>query len=154
MIEFEFKEQKEGVWFSYQKSRIDSENDEIIWEDPIEGAEFLIRYIASFIEEKLKKEDQQRSIKFVHNDKTGKMERISFIPEKTFEQNIKETEEMYVWAICDWKGIGEKGKSEMVVSDENKIKLSKLPEFIRFFNKCQETFRIELESHRKEIEKN
>lgn len=154
MLEFDFNESNEGVWFPYQQSKVDpNDNENIIWEDPIEGAEFKIRSIDPYIREKIIKEDKTRAVKFVVNEKTKAMERLSYIPEKTFEEQIKSTQDMYIWAIISWKGVGSKGNL-LEVNDDNKIKLANNSEFCRFFNRCQDLLKKQSSFYKEESEKN
>lgn len=155
-IEFNFIDSHEGIWFSYRKSKVELGNDgteRTVWEEPVEDAKFLIRSIEPFIEEKLKKEDLNRKTEFVPNKITKEMQRVSYVPEKTFEERLKETEEMYIWSILDWEGIGTKGEL-LQVSIENKRQLSRNSEFCRFFDRCQRELKEEASSYKEESEKN
>jgi hypothetical protein len=153
MIEFDLFDPSEGIYFPYQKSTVDEETGEIKWGETIEGSKFLIRSIAPFIEDKLKQSDSNRVREFVHNKSTNKMELIEYTPEKTFSEQAEDTNQMYIWAIVSWEGIGSSGQL-LEVTDENKIRLSKNLEFQRFFDKCQKELKKESSVWKKESEKN
>jgi hypothetical protein len=157
MLEFDLKDPGEGIWFPYRQSEVDPDDREkIIWKDvnEKENGKFHIRSIEPYIEERLKKESKLTRYEFVLNPKTRAMERVAFTPEKSFDEKMEETQVMFVYAILDWEGVGVKGGSVLEVSDENKKRLARNPEFVRFFDDCQKKLKEQSSEYKEQSEKN
>lgn len=78
----------------------------------------------------------RRKIKeFVHNPKTRAMERVEYF-EQSAEQEKKERELTWDWAIQAWEGILDKDGNEIPCTVEHKLKLMNIPVFARFVGHC------------------
>jgi hypothetical protein len=127
--------QEQGEWFQFFTSHIDEATGEVIYDEPSPDARVKIRSMVPFIEERLA--SRKRQYEHVLNPKTRSMERISYYPEMTPEENRKDREDTWDYVIQGLEGFADKktGK-EIACTRENKIKLMKLPVFDRFVARC------------------
>lgn len=134
MTIFDEKE-SQGDWFPFFNSHIDLATGEIIYEDPKEGAaEFCIRSMGPFWDERRK--SYKKEAKFVHNPVTRQMERVVWFKDLPPEEASKESDDAWDYAIVGMRNAkwGKNG-DEMECTRENKLKLIKVPAFMRYINK-------------------
>ena len=128
---FELDKAAEGDWFPYFKSHFDTSSGEIIFEDPEpDAAEFCIRSMTPFFEERLKKRKKEH--KMVLNPTTRAMERVSWFGDLSPEESIKENAEAWDYAITGMKNAYASEGVKLECNAETKLKLVKIPEFNRF----------------------
>jgi len=153
MTDFDIDGPLEGIWFPYFKSTIDEESGKIVYLEPEDDGEVLIRSIEPFVEKLLKAKKRNRT-QIVHNPKQHRMEPVEVPEDVSIEQQIKETEDMYDYAIMDYKNLtNKKNKTVIEVTRENKIKLMNIPVFNRFFDGCQRILKGESELKEKKSQK-
>lgn len=127
----------EGEWFEYFTSHIDQKTGDVVYGESTPNARVKIRSTAPFLEERLKK--QKRTEKIVHNPKTRSMERVPYFQEPTTEEMMRETDDMYDYAVMDLEGFRNKKTAETIeCTRENKIALRHNQVFRRFFERCQQ----------------
>lgn len=140
----------EGEWFQYFTSHIDTKTEDVVYDEPVPYARVLIRSVSPFIEERIKK--QKSKTEFVLNPKSKKMERVPYVEEQPFETAIKETDDMYDYAILNFEGFRNKKTGETLkCTRENKIALRHNEIFKRFFERCQEILNGNLEGSVKNL---
>lgn len=127
-------EATEGEWFPFFKSTIDLVTGNIIYEDPVNDARVRLRPMAPFLEERLN--NRVKSVEHVLNPKTRSMERISYYPELSPEQEQKERDDVWDYVITGLDGFKDRSGKEIECTRENKIKLMKVPIFERFISRC------------------
>lgn len=134
MTVFEQAEKAQGEWFPFFTSRFDMATGEIIYDLPKEGAaEFCFRSPAPFWEERRK--GRTKEVKMVLNPGSRAMERISFFPDLPYEEEIKERDDSWDYAITGMRGARWTDDGpEMECTRENKLKLLKNAAFLRYAN--------------------
>lgn len=123
----------EGEWFPFFTSKVD-EKGEVIYDEPKGDAKVLIRSIAPIIEERLAL--RKRKYENVVNPLTRTMERVAFYEDQTAEQAKKERDDVWDYAIMDFKNFTDKNGKVIICNRENKLKMMALPLFDRFVARC------------------
>lgn len=132
----DLKTDKQGEWFTFRMSRIDPDNGETIWGEPIDGVEVRIRSMKSFFEERFA--NRERVIEWKINPKTRQNERHSNPKELMPAEIIEERNDAYDYAITGLKGWMDKAtKKPIECNRENKLALMAKGVFERFFTDCQ-----------------
>ncbi|OPY74911.1 MAG: hypothetical protein A4E65_03688 [Syntrophorhabdus sp. PtaU1.Bin153] len=128
---FDLDKAEQGDWFSFFASRFDQNTGEIIYDPPEDGAaEFCIRSMNQYWEERRK--SRKRESKMVLNPKSGAMERVVYFADQSPEQEIKEAEDAWDYAITGMRNaLGPDGEA-IECTRENKLKLVRIPMFLRF----------------------
>jgi hypothetical protein len=128
-------DQNEGEWFQFFTSHIDPNNGEVIYDPPDSDARVQVRSILPFVEERLLK--RKRNVEHVLNPKTRTMERVSFNPDLSPEEEKKEREDLWDYAIVGFENFKDRKTAEVIeCTRENKLKLMKVPVFDRFIARC------------------
>jgi len=125
---------EEGDWFPFFGSKIDLTTGNILYDPPEEGAaEFCFRSPIPFWEERRK--DRKKEYSMVLNPTTRAMERVGYYPDLPFDQERKEGEDSWDYAITGMRNARwtENGP-EMECTRENKMKLLKNSAFLRYAN--------------------
>lgn len=131
---FDLERQEHGDWFSYFRSHYDQATGEIIYEDSEpDAAEFCLRSMALFFEERRK--HRKRESKMVLNPTTRSMERVTYLVDLSPEEAEKENIDAWDFAILDWRNVYAAENKPLECNAENKMRLMKLPEFVRFVNR-------------------
>ncbi len=125
----------EGEWFQYFGSHIDPNTGQVIFEDPVSDARVQVRNIGPFIEERVSK--RKKAVEHIFNPKTRDMERISFYVDLSPEEEKKEREDVWDYAITGLENFKNKKTAEEIsCTRENKLALMKIPVFDRFIGRC------------------
>lgn len=134
-MEFNLDAGSEGEWFPFQKSRVDINTEEVIWEEPEPEAKVLIRNWKPFFE---KQQAERKMVsENIYNPKTRGMERITHFKDLTSEEIWAQLEDAKDYGIMDMKGfVDTKTKEPIECTRENKLKALAVPMFDRFFARC------------------
>lgn len=128
---FDLNKAAEGDWFPFFESEVDMKTGEISYFDPKPDAgKFCIRSMSPFYEERRK--SLKKNHQMVLNPTTRQMERVSYYPDMTAEEEAKESEDAWDYAITDWEGIYSAPNVEIPCNRENKLKMIRIPMFMRF----------------------
>lgn len=129
------KKEDQGDWFKFQSSHFDAEKNEFVFDDPEpDAAEFCFRSMIPFFTERLKA--RKRVVEHVLNPQTRAMERISYYPDPTPEEQKKEQADAQDYMITGIrKAFWGEGKP-VEMTREDKLKLFLDPQFDRFAGKC------------------
>ncbi|MFA5261625.1 MAG: hypothetical protein WC450_10390 [Candidatus Omnitrophota bacterium] len=161
-----------GDWFPFFDSRVDLQTGEVTFFPSKEGAAtFQIRPLTLFYEEIRNK--KKKEYKWVSNPKTHAMERRGHDPDQTPEDEQREREDSYDYAITGARnaywGKGKDNpifciapkiastneeKEELRRSRADKIKLMRDPAFSRYFLRVQEMLSNFGAKAKEELEKN
>ena len=153
MTVFDLEKEELGDWFPFFNSTVDPGSGEIVYDDPEEGAaEFRIRSMGSFWEERRK--GKKKEYKMVCNTQSKAMERVGYYPDLPPDVESKENDDAWDYSITDWKNAFSAPKMPMEYNRENKLKMIKIPVFMRFVSRV---FQIMTESgikRKDSVEKN
>jgi len=150
MFEIDFDAVEEGEWFQYQDSHFDHEKDEFVFDPPNSDAKVRVRRTNDLISKQVSKRGRVSEI--VLNPKSRQMERVSYIKDLTFEQEQKEMDDAFDYAITGLVGFKNKKTGAVLeCTREVKLALMKLPAFDRFIGRCLRILNG-MESARKEEE--
>ena len=131
MTVFDFTKDDQGDWFAFFNSRFDPTTGEIEYDKPEpEAAEFRIRPMTPFWDERRK--DRKKEHKMVLNPQTRAMERVSYYEDLLPAEAEKENDDAWDYAITGFKNAFSAPGVEIKCDRENKLKLMKIPVFIRF----------------------
>jgi hypothetical protein len=133
---FELDKAEQGDWFPFFDSHFDQATGEIAYDPPEEGAaEFCIRSMIPFFEESRK--GRKKESKMVLNTATKAMERVSYYPDPSGEEEQKEFDDLWDFVITGIRNaFSDEGKTiPITCTRENKLKLIKLPKFLRFIKR-------------------
>ena len=145
-------EATEGEWFPYFGSKIDLITGNIEYEDPEGDARVKVRPMTTFIEERLSQ--RKKAVEHVINPKTRQMERITYYPDLSSEQERKDRDDVWDFVITNLKGFKDKSGKDIKCTRENKIKLMRVPVFERFIARCFEILANTGVNEDKVLEKN
>jgi hypothetical protein len=133
-MNFDFDKQETGDWFTYFRSYVDKDTGDVVYLEPEpDAAEFCIRLMTPFFTERMKQRKKEH--KMVLNPSTRQMERVSYFVDQTPEEVEQENLDAWDYAITDWRNVNDAKGQPVECTPENKIKMSKVPEFIRFVNR-------------------
>ena len=150
---FNLEKTDEGDWFAFFSSRPNAATGEIEYSKPEKGgAEFRIRSTNQFWEERRK--GRVKENKMVLNPTTRAMERVSYFPDLPPEEEAKELDDAWDYAITGMKNAFSAPGVPMECNRENKMKLRALPVFVRFFFRVQEIISEVGVRRKEEVEKN
>jgi len=131
MTLFDLEKEDNGDWFSFFGSSVDPTTGEIVYDKPEEGAaEFRIRSVAKFWEEHRSKRKKEH--KMVLNPATRAMERVGYYEDLPPEQEKRENEDSWDYAITDMRNAFSAPGVPIECTRENKLKLLEIPAFVRF----------------------
>ena len=134
MTVFNTEAAEQGVWFPFFNARLNFTNGEFTYDKPEEGAaEFRIRSTTAFWEERNK--GRTKEFKMVVNPTTRGMERVSYYPDLSPEEETKEKEDAWDYAITGIKGAKWENGTAIECTRENKLRLLKIPTVLWFFNR-------------------
>ena len=125
----------QGERFQFFTSTISPNTGDIIYDDPKGDAYVTLRSMQPFFEERLAK--RKKSVEHVLNPKSRSMERVSYYPELSPEEELAEKAEAWEYAIINFEGFKDsKTGKEIPCTKENKILLMRNPVFDRFVARC------------------
>ena len=136
MTVFEFDKEEQGDWFPFFSSHVDPSTGEIVYDKPEKGAaEFRIRSMGPFWEERQK--GRKIQYQWVLNTATRAMERRPFNEELNGDEAAKENEDAWDYAITGIKNAFTDLKKKVPIecTRENKLKLIRMPVFVRFITR-------------------
>jgi len=134
-MRFDLSGKVDGEWFRFFRSEM-KENGEIEYLPPEENAgKVCLRIADPATVEKIQNETRKVRHEFVLNPRTRAMERVTF-EDQTPEQEKREREMIWDFAIQDWQGILDGDGNEIPCVLENKMKLMNIPQFARFVGRC------------------
>jgi hypothetical protein len=129
--------ESEGDWFDFFESHIDLDSGEIIYDDPKPGTgKACFRSVVPFLEKCI--EARKRKHQFVLNPKTRSMERVEYYEPLFMEEQKKQNEDMYDYAIVGLERFFDAQGNALECTRENKLKLSKVKVFDRYMARCME----------------
>lgn len=150
---FDLNKAAEGDWFPFFESEVDMATGEITYHDPKPDAEeFCIRSMTEFYEERRK--NRKKEYKMVHNPINRQMERVGYYADISPEDEKKESEDAWDYAITGWKNVCSAPGKEIVCNRENKLKFIKIPMFMRYVTRVFQILNGEAIKAKEEIEKN
>jgi len=153
MTVFNLDKDEQGDWFAFFESHIDQSTGELIYAEPEEGAaEFRVRSMVPFWEEKQRL--RKREHKMMVNPKTRAMERVGYYEDLPPDQQKKETEDAWDYAITGIKDAFSSDGSPIECTKENKLKLIEVPMFLRFVSRVFEIIDEAGIKRKEEAEKN
>lgn len=126
-------EPQDGTWFPFFTSSVDPATGETKYDDPLPGAaEFRIRSLKPFHEERLSQRKRERDMVF--NPKSRSMEKVTSFKEQTIEEIRKDRDDAIDYAITGIRNAfwDEAGKQPINNSREDKLKLRSISVFDRF----------------------
>ena len=127
---------KEGTWFDFFYSKLDTDTMDITYEDPIEGGpRAKIRNPGPFFQERA--EARKTESAMVHNKKARKMEKVVSEKELTPAERKAESDDMVDYMIESLDGFKIDGRI-IKSTKKDKVEAMKLPIFSMFINKCVE----------------
>lgn len=132
---FELDKQELGEWFPFFGSTVDLVTGETSYKQPEGGAaEFRIRSMDAFFEERRK--GRKREYKMVLNPQTRAMERVGYYAELSPEEDAKENDDAWDYAITGMKNAFTAPDIPMECTRENKLRLVKMPVFLRYMRRA------------------
>jgi hypothetical protein len=135
MFEIDLDDQDAGTWFRYQESHFDEKKGEFVFDPPVSDARVRVRQIAKFLSDQLAK--RKKAAEMVLNPKTRRMERVAYYEDLTPEQEQKEMEDAYDYAIVGLENFKNKKTGKVIeCTRENKLALIKNSSFDRFLGRC------------------
>lgn len=151
----------EGTWFEFFESFVDPQTNEVTYLEVKPGAaEFCIRSTQPFWEERLKTRKKEQ--KSILNPKTRQMEIVSMFVDSSVEENLALSDDATDYAITGVRGAYWPSKKDpskrgdaIQTTREDKLRLNRVPQFQRFFRRCQElldTVGVRYEAEKKEAE--
>jgi hypothetical protein len=153
MFEIDLDSSDEGTWFQYQESRFDQEKGKFVFDPPNSDAKVQVRRADKLQVEQIAKRKRVREI--VLNPKTRRMESVSYIADATVEEEQKEIDDLFDYAITGLEGFKNKRTGEVIECNrKNKIALMKVPAFDRFLGRCFRILGGIEEEEKEEEEKN
>lgn len=142
----------DGEWFPFFSSSINLVTGDIIYDDPVPDARVRVRPMAPLIEERLS--GRKKNVEHVVNPKTRALERISYYPELSPEEERKERDDIWDYVITGIEGFKDKTGKTIDCTRENKLKLMRIPVFERFISRCFQIMANAGVSEAEELEKN
>jgi hypothetical protein len=136
-FKFDLESGSKGEWFPFFGSKLKSDGSgEYEFLDPEPDSGKVKIRIADMEEvEKIHAVTRKRVSDNVFNPKTRSMERLVYV-DQTPEQEKKEREMIWDYAIEDWEGILDAKGKPIPCTLENKMKLMNIPVFARFIGRC------------------
>ncbi len=129
---FDDTREVEGEWFSFFGSSINEKGD-VVYEEAKPGAgRARIRSLISFFESK---PQRKKKYEWVLNTATRAMERVGYFEDPSIEENKKERDDTWDYAITGLENFSIGGRV-IECTREGKIELMKRPMFDRFVARC------------------
>ena len=127
---------KDGTWFPFFYSHMDSSTMEITYDDPIEGGPRMkIRNPVKFFQERV--QDRKTKSEMVLNKKTRAMEKVVSNVELTPEQKKQENDDFADYVIDEIENFKLDGK--VIKCDrKTKIEIMQIPIVSMYVNRCIE----------------
>lgn len=151
MTVFNLEAVKSGTWFQFRESTVDPATKEPVFKEAVKGAgEILLRSVTPFIRKQIMSADVQT--KPVVNQFTRRMEFAAV--ERTAEQKQKDSDDMWDYAIVDWKGFLDGKGKPIPCTRENKLAMMDVDRFVRFVNYALGAIDQYTEAKEKEEQKN
>ena len=142
----------QGEWFRFFESRI-NEKGELVYDDPNPDAgRVCIRSIAPFLEQIQAK--RKKKFEWVLNTATRSMERIGYFEEQSIEDQRKERDDLWDYAITDMEDFYDVKGALILCTRENRLKLMAHPVFDRFVARCLQIISASGVKTKEEAEKN
>mgnify|MGYP001389393951 FL=1 len=142
----------QGEWFRFFESRI-NEKGELVYDDPKPDAgRVCIRSIAPFLEQIQAK--RKKKFEWVLNTATRSMERIGYFEEQSIEDQRKERDDLWDYAITDMEDFYDVKGALILCTRENRLKLMAHPVFDRFVARCLQIISASGVKTKEEAEKN
>lgn len=130
---FDLEKIDDGDWFPFFASRVNAKG-EVEYDEPKPGANSVrIRPIAPFWE--TRRATRKKRHEFALNPVTRAMERVAYFEELTPEQDKKENEDAYDYAIT---GVRDAAGEPIAFDRAAKVEHMAHPVFNRFFWRCQQ----------------
>ncbi|MFH2076954.1 MAG: hypothetical protein ABIJ57_16710 [Pseudomonadota bacterium] len=134
MTIFDFSKEEQGDWFSFFESHIDPSTGQIVYADPQEGAaRFRIRSMVPFWEEQRK--GRKKQYQMVLNPQTRAMERVGYYDDLPEDKAEQENDDAWDYAITGIEHAFSSPGVPLECTRENKLKLVRLPTFLRFITR-------------------
>lgn len=134
-MKFDLSQSSAGEWFQFFGSELRPDG-EIKYLEPEKGAgKVCLRIADPETLEIIQSETKKKAVEHVFNPKTRQMERLAYY-EQTPEQEKKEREMIWDFAIKAWEGILDTSGQPIPCTLENKMKLMNNPQFARFVGRC------------------
>jgi hypothetical protein len=145
---------EQGDWFQFFDSRPDQQTGEIIYDPPSEDSkeEFCIRVMGPFWEEHIAA--RKKGSKIVPHPQTRQMVRVAYSEDLTPEQEKKERDDAWDYAIVGWKNLKGPDGKDIPCTRDNKLKMIKIPKFMRFVQRCFQILDGEVADTREAAAKN
>ncbi len=124
-----------GEWFPFFGSKIKPDGEVEYLEPEKDAGRVCLRIADPDTLEKIQSQTRKRIAENVFNPKTRQMERITYF-DQTPEQEKKERELIWDFAIQSWEGILDTKGQQIPCTLENKMKLMNNPLFARFVGRC------------------
>lgn len=135
------KSNKDGIWFPFFYSHIDTSSGEVIYDDPIEdGPRMRIRNPMSFFKERASA--RKKTSEFVLNKKTRAMEKITSDATLSADEQKAETADFIDYVIQDIEGFKLDGK-EIVCNRQTKLEIMDILLVSMFVHRCIEIMQSE-----------
>jgi hypothetical protein len=143
---------KEGVWFDFFYSKLNTDTMEIEYGEPIEGGpRAQIRNPAPFFQARA--ENRKTESIMVYNKKARKMEKVTSEKELTPAERKAENEDMIDYMIQNVEGFKLDGKI-IKNTKKDKVDAMTVPIFSMFVNHCVEMLQEQSAKEEKEETKN
>jgi hypothetical protein len=144
---------KQGEWFTFFQSEI-KEDGTISYHEPEKGAgRVSLRVADAESIESIHSQTRKKVSEFVYNPKTRQMERVTYY-DQTPEQEAKERQLLWDYAIVDWENLLDKNGKVIPVTSDNKLKLMNNPVFARFVGRCLQLITSSIDETKAVLEKN
>lgn len=137
---FDLDSGSKGDWFPFVGSTINGSDEKgepkIEYLEPEKDAgRVKVRLADSEQMDRIHGQTRKKVSEYVHNPKTRQMERV-FSFEQTPEQERRERELTWDYAIEDWENILDGQGQPIPCTPENKLKMMNIPVFARFISRC------------------
>jgi len=127
-------EKTEGERFPFFTSTMDPTTGVITYDPPEGDAWVELRPMGPFFEERMSK--RPKKTEHIHNPKTRQLERITYYPELSIDEVKKERDDAWDYAIVGLGNFKDKSGKIIECTRENKLKMIKVPVFVRFCERC------------------
>jgi len=132
---------KDGVWFPFFYSHLDSSTGDVIYDPPVEGGPRMkIRNPIAFFKERSK--GRKKQSEYVLNKKTRGMEKIVSDAELSADEQKAETEDFIDYVIQGIEGFKLDGK-EVDCTRQTKIEIMDIPLVSMYVHRCIEILQSE-----------
>lgn len=141
-----------GDWFAFCESKIVDGKTEFL-EPEKDAGRVCVRVVDSETLERIQAQTRTKKAEFVKDRDTRQMVRVPYV-DQTPEQEKRERELIWDYAIVDWEGMLDVNGKEIPCTLENKTKMMNIPMFARFLGNCFEAISGNAEKEKESAEKN